>query len=141
VIKAGRTAKGKKMFAVIKTGGKQYRVAADDVLKIEKVAGEVGEIVTLGAVLAYGEGDNVTIGAPFVEGASVAVEVVEQGRGPKVIAFKKRRRQNSRRKRGHRQELTTVRVTEILTAGAQPKKAAAKKASKKTEAAAAADAE
>ncbi|TWG64947.1 large subunit ribosomal protein L21 [Aminobacter sp. J15] len=129
------------MFAVIKTGGKQYRVAADDVLKIEKVAGEVGEIVTLGAVLAYGEGDNVTIGAPFVEGASVAVEVVEQGRGPKVIAFKKRRRQNSRRKRGHRQELTTVRVTEILTAGAQPKKAAAKKASKKTEAAAAADAE
>jgi len=129
------------MFAVIKTGGKQYRVAADDVLKIEKVAGEVGEIVTLGAVLAYGEGDNVTIGAPFVEGASVAVEVVEQSRGPKVIAFKKRRRQNSRRKRGHRQELTTVRVTEILTAGAQPKKAAAKKASKKTEAAAAADAE
>ena len=129
------------MFAIIKTGGKQYRVAADDVLKIEKVAGEVGEIVTLGAVLAYGEGDNVTIGAPFVEGASVAVEVVEQGRGPKVIAFKKRRRQNSRRKRGHRQELTTVRVTEILTAGAQPKKAAAKKASKKTEAAAAADAE
>lgn len=129
------------MFAVIKTGGKQYRVAADDVLKIEKVAGEVGEIVTLGAVLAYGEGDNVTIGAPFVEGASVAVEVVEQGRGPKVIAFKKRRRQNSRRKRGHRQELTTVRVTEILTAGAQPKKAAAKKASKKTEAAAAAAAD
>ena len=116
------------MFAVIKTGGKQYRVAADDVLKIEKVAGEVGEIVTIGAVLAFGEGDDVTIGAPFVEGAAVAVEVVEQGKGDTVIAFKKRRRQNSRRKRGHRQLLTTVRISEILTGGAKPsKKAAAKK--------------
>ncbi len=115
------------MFAVIKTGGKQYRVAADDVLKIEKVAGEVGEIVTLGEVLAFGEGDNVTIGAPFVDGASVAVEVVEQGKAPTVIAFKKRRRQNSRRKRGHRQLLTTVRISEILTAGAKPSKAAAPK--------------
>ena len=116
------------MFAVIKTGGKQYRVAADDVLKIEKVAGDVGEIITLGSVLAFGEGENVTIGAPFVDGASVAVEVVEQGKAPTVIAFKKRRRQNSRRKRGHRQQLTTVRISEILTGGAQPsKKAAAKK--------------
>ncbi len=121
------------MFAVIKTGGKQYRVAADDVLKIEKVAGDVGEIVQIGNVLAYGDGDDVTIGTPFVDGASVAAEVVEQGRGPKVIAFKKRRRQNSRRKRGHRQLLTTVRISEILTGGAKPK-AAAKKTPAKAEA-------
>lgn len=116
------------MFAVIKTGGKQYRVAAEDVIRIEKVDGDVGEIVTLGSVLAYGEGDNVTIGAPFVDGASVAVEVVDQGKAKTVIAFKKRRRQNSRRKRGHRQLLTTVRISEILVAGAKPSKAAAPKA-------------
>lgn len=116
------------MFAVIKTGGKQYRVAAEDVIRIEKVAGEVGEIVTLGSVLAYGEGEDVTIGAPFVDGASVAVEVVEQGKARTVIAFKKRRRQNSRRKRGHRQLLTTVRISEILVAGAKPSKKAAPKA-------------
>ena len=123
------------MFAVIKTGGKQYRVAADDVLKIEKVAGEIGDIVQIGNVLAFGEGDKVTIGAPFVDGASVAAEVVEQGKSKTVIAFKKRRRQNSRRTRGHRQLLTTVRISEILTDGAKPsKKAAAKPAAKKEEA-------
>ena len=105
------------MFAVIRTGGKQYRVAAEDVIKIEKVAGDPGEIVQFGEVLLVG-GDDVTVGAPTVAGASVAAEVLEQGRGPKVIAFKKRRRKNSRRKRGHRQELTTVRITEILTGGA-----------------------
>ena len=127
------------MFAVIKTGGKQYRVAAEDVLKIEKIAGDVGDIVQIGQVLAFGEGDDVTIGAPFVDGASVAVEVVEQGKGKTVIAFKKRRRQNSRRKRGHRQLLTTVRISEILTAGAKPsKKAAPKKEAAKQEAAPAA---
>jgi large subunit ribosomal protein L21 len=115
------------MFAVIKTGGKQYRVAAEDVIRIEKVAGDVGEIVTLGEVLAYGEGEDVTIGAPFVDGASVAVEVVDQGKARTVIAFKKRRRQNSRRKRGHRQLLTTVRISEILVAGAKPSKKAAPK--------------
>ncbi|KFB08572.1 50S ribosomal protein L21 [Nitratireductor basaltis] len=119
------------MFAVIKTGGKQYRVAADDVLKIEKLDGEPGDIIQIGNVLAVGEGEDVTFGAPFVDGATVAAEVVEQGRGPKVIAFKKRRRQNSRRKRGHRQLLTTVRISEILTGGAKPsKKAAAKPAAK-----------
>lgn len=123
------------MFAVIKTGGKQYRVAAEDVIRIEKVAGEVGDIVTLGSVLAYGEGDDVTIGAPFVDGASVAVEVVDQGKAKTVIAFKKRRRQNSRRKRGHRQLLTTVRISEILVGGAAP----SKKAAPKKEAAAVAD--
>lgn len=117
------------MFAVIKTGGKQYRVAADDLLKVEKVTGEAGDIVEFPHVLVVGEGEDVTLGAPFVDGAMVAAEVVEQGRGKKVIAFKKRRRQNSRRKRGHRQLLTTVRISEILTGGAKPsKKAAPKKA-------------
>ncbi len=107
------------MFAVIKTGGKQYRVAADDVLKIEKIVGEPGEIIQLGNVLVVG-GDSVTLGVPIVAGASVAAEVLEQGRNPKVIAFKKRRRKNSRRKRGHRQEFTLLRITEILTDGAKP---------------------
>src|SRR5262245_58179137 len=113
------------MFAVIKTGGKQYRVAADDLLKVEKIKGEPGEIVQFGEVLVVG-GDSATLGSPTVAGASVAAEVVEQGRGPKVIAFKKRRRKNSRRKRGHRQEFTLVRITEILTDGAKPSKATAK---------------
>ena len=111
------------MFAVIKTGGKQYRVVADDTLKVEKVAGEPGDIIQFGEVLVVG-GDSVTLGLPTVEGASVAAEVLSQSRGPKVIAFKKRRRKNSRRKRGHRQEFTLVRITEILTGGAKPSKAA-----------------
>ena len=115
------------MFAVIKTDGKQYRVAAEDKLKVEKVTGEPGEIIQFGDVLVVG-GDNVTLGAPTVAGASVAAEVLEQGRGPKIIAFKKRRRKNSRRKRGHRQEFTLVRVTEILTEGAKPTKTARPKA-------------
>ncbi len=127
------------MFAVIKTGGKQYRVAANDLLKIEKVSGEVGEIVEIGQVLAHGEGDSVVIGAPFVEGATVTAEVVAQGKAKTVIAFKKRRRQNSRRKIGHRQLLTTVRISEILTGGTKPsKKAAAKAEAPKAEVAAAA---
>ena len=107
------------MFAVIKTGGKQYRVAAEDVIKIDKIQGEPGEVVQFAEVLLLG-GENVSLGAPTVQGASVAAEVVEQGRGPKIIAFKKRRRKNSRRKRGHRQEFTVVRVTEILTDGSTP---------------------
>ena len=125
------------MFAVIKTGGKQYRVAADDVLTIGNVTGEVGDILEIGEVLAFGEGDNVTLGAPLVEGAMVTAEVVEQGRGRKVIAFKKRRRQNSRRKHGHRQLLTTVRISEILTGGAKPSKKASAKPAAKAEAASA----
>jgi large subunit ribosomal protein L21 len=104
------------MFAVFKTGGKQYRVAAEDVLKIEKVKGKPGEIVEFGEVLVVG-GDSVTLGAPTVAGATIAAEVLDQARGPKVIAFKKRRRKNSRRKVGHRQEFTLVRITEILTDG------------------------
>lgn len=125
------------MFAVIKTGGKQYRVAANDLIKVEKIAGEAGDIVEFTEVLMVGS----TIGAPTVPGALVTAEVVEQGRGRKVIAFKKRRRQNSKRTRGHRQELTTIRISEILTDGAKPakkateKKAAPKKAAAKSEAA------
>lgn len=116
------------MFAVIKTGGKQYRVAANDLLKVEKLAGNAGDVIEFAQVLAVGEGDNAEIGSPFVAGAVVTAEVVEQGKAKTVIAFKKRRRQNSRRSRGHRQLLTTVRIAEILTGGAKPaKKAAAKK--------------
>jgi large subunit ribosomal protein L21 len=119
-----------KMFAVIKTGGKQYRVAADDVISVAKVAGAQGEIVQLGEVILLG-GDTPQFGNPTVSGASVAAEVVEQGRGPKVIAFKKRRRQNSRRKRGHRQEFTLLRITEILMDGAKPSKPARERKPKK----------
>ena len=100
------------MYAVIKTGGKQYRVAADEVVTIEKVAGDAGASIEFTEVLMVGT----KIGTPVVSGAKVVAEVVEQGRGPKVIAFKKRRRKNSRRKRGHRQELTTVRIKEIVGA-------------------------
>ena len=111
------------MFAVIKTGGKQYRVAADDLLKVDKIKGEPGEIVSFGDVLLVG-GESVTLGSPTIAGAAVAAEVVEQGRGPKIIAFKKRRRKNSRRKRGHRQPFTLVRITEILTDGRAPSETA-----------------
>jgi large subunit ribosomal protein L21 len=111
------------MFAVFKTGGKQYRVAAEDVLKVDKVKGEPGEIVEFGEVLVVG-GDSVTLGAPMVAGATVAAEVLDQSRGGKIIAFKKRRRKNSRRKRGHRQEFTLLRITEILTDGKKPSKTA-----------------
>ncbi|KMO18252.1 50S ribosomal protein L21 [Methylobacterium indicum] len=105
------------MFAVIKTGGKQYRVAANDVITIEKLEGEAGTAVTFGEVLLFTDGAGTTqVGAPLVSGVSVAGEIVKQARGPKVIAFKKRRRQNSRRKRGHRQDLTVVRVTGISAA-------------------------
>ena len=107
------------MYAVIQTGGKQYRVAAQDTLKVDRLAGEPGQIVQFGEVLLVG-GDSVTLGTPTVAGAAVAAEVLEQGRGPKVIAFKKRRRKNSRRKRGFRAEFTLVRITEILTDGKAP---------------------
>src|ERR1700689_5224930 len=109
------------MFAVFKTGGKQYRVAAEDVLKVDKVKGEPGEIVEFGEVLVVG-GDSVTLGAPTVAGATVAAEVLDQARGPKIIAFKKRRRKNSRRKRGFREEFTLIRITEILTDGKKANK-------------------
>jgi large subunit ribosomal protein L21 len=126
------------MFAVFKTGGKQYRVAADDLLKVDKIKGEPGTIVAFGEVLVVG-GESVTLGAPTIVGATVAAEVVEQGRGPKIIAFKKRRRKNSRRKRGHRQEFTLVRITEILTDGKKPSKTARSSAQPSSAAAAPAD--
>src|SRR5512141_587493 len=107
------------MFAVIKTGGRQYRVVPDDVLEIGKIAGDVGAIVQLGEVLLVG-GEQPVLGAPTVAGASVAAEVLQHKRGPKVIAFKKRRRKNSRRKRGYRDEITVLRITEILTDNAKP---------------------
>jgi large subunit ribosomal protein L21 len=107
------------MFAVIKTGGRQYRVVPDDVLEIGKIAGDVGTIVQLGEVLLVG-GESPVLGTPTVPGASVAAEVLQHKRGPKVIAFKKRRRKNSRRKRGYRDEITVLRITEILTNDNKP---------------------
>jgi large subunit ribosomal protein L21 len=107
------------MFAVIKTGGRQYRVAPDDVLEVGKIAGEVGTIIQLGEVLVLG-GDTPVLGLPFVAGATVAAEVLDHKRGPKVISFKKRRRKNSKRKRGYRDEITLIRITEILADGKKP---------------------
>ena len=112
------------MFAVIKTGGKQYRVAAEDVIRVDRVNGQPGEIVEFGEVLVVG-GDVPQLGTPTVAGATVAGEVLQHTRGDKVIAFKKRRRKNSRRKRGYRHEFSVVRITEILTGGAKPSKTAA----------------
>lgn len=105
------------MFAVVKTGGKQYKVASGDVIKVEKLEAETGATVELDQVLMVGDEAKVTIGAPMVAGAKVAAEVLEQTKGAKVIIFKKRRRKNSRRTRGHRQQITVLRVTGI-TAGA-----------------------
>ena len=99
------------MFAVIRTGGKQYRVAKDDVLVIEKVAGDVGKSLKLD-VLMLG-GDTPKVGAPLVKGASVTCEILEHGKGEKVVAFKKKRRKNTHRKRGHRQHFTKVKITDI----------------------------
>lgn len=118
------------MYAVIKTGGKQYKVAASDTITIEKLEVAAGETVVFPEVLMVGGDAGITIGSPFVAGASVAAEVVKQARGPKTISFRKRRRQNSKRKKGHRQDLTIVRIAEILTGGAKPSKAAAPKADK-----------
>src|SRR5674476_195751 len=109
------------MFAVIKAGGKQYRVAAEDVIRLDRLQAEPGEIVEFGEVLLLG-GDSPQIGVPTVVGAMVAGEVLQHTRGDKVIAFKKRRRKNSRRKRGFRHEFSMVRITEILTDGAKPSK-------------------
>src|ERR1700750_82304 len=109
------------MFAVIKAGGKQYRVAEDQVLKVEGIKGAPGTIVQIGDVIMLG-GDTPQIGSPMISGASVAAEILDHVRGGKVIAFKKRRRKNSRRKRGHRQEFTLIRISEILTDGKKPNK-------------------
>jgi len=111
------------MFAVIKAGGKQYRVAPEDVIRIDRVTSEPGQIVEFGEVLVLG-GDTPQLGTPTISGATVAGEVLHHDRGDKVIAFKKRRRKNSRRKRGYRHEFSVIRITEILTGGAKPSKEA-----------------
>ncbi len=111
------------MFAVIKAGGKQYRVAAEDIIRIDRVTSEPGKIVEFGEVLVLG-GDTPQLGTPTIAGACVAGEVLQHTRGDKVIAFKKRRRKNSRRKRGSRHEFSVIRITEILTDGAKPSKEA-----------------
>jgi large subunit ribosomal protein L21 len=124
------------MFAVIRTGGKQYRVAPNDIIEIEKIAGKLGDIVELSEViLLSGDGGPKTgkTGSPTIEGAMVAAEVIEQKRGDKIIVFKKKRRKNYRRKNGHRQALTALRITEILTDGKKPSKQAARPEPKKAE--------
>ena len=112
------------MYAVIRTGGKQYRVAPDDIVKIEKVEAAEGDVIELPEVLMIGkDGADPQLGAPTIEGARVAAEVLEQGRGEKIIIFKKKRRKNHRRKNGHRQHLTTIRVLEVLEASQKTQKA------------------
>lgn len=101
------------MYAVVKTGGKQYRVAKDDVLRVEKLDGDAGDSIALTDVLMVADGDNITVGSPLVEGASVTAEIVAQARDPKILIFKKIRRHKYRRKNGHRQNKTVLRVTEI----------------------------
>ena len=114
------------MFAVIRTGGKQYRVAPNDIIKVEKIAGEPGDIVELAEVILLGGEGGPKTGGPTIAGAMVAAEVISQGRSEKVVVFKKKRRANYRRKKGHRQLLTALRITEILTDGKKPSKAAPK---------------
>ena len=117
------------MFAVVKTGGKQYKVAENDIIKVERLPGDAGSAVTLDQVLAVGDDKGVKVGSPLVAGTVVSAEIVEQTRGDKIIVFKKKRRKNYRRTRGHRQELTVLRITGIGGARkAAPKKAAAKPA-------------
>lgn len=101
------------MYAVIKTGGKQYRVAKDDIVKIEKLDGEAGDKIEFKEVLMLGDDSEATVGSPLVDGAVVTAEVLEQTRAAKIIVFKKKRRHNYRRKKGHRQHQTVVRITSI----------------------------
>ena len=120
------------MYAVVKTGGKQYRVAKDDVIIVEKLGGEAGETVELGEVLAMDDGKGLTVGTPLVDGARVAATVLEQKKADKVVIFKKKRRKNYRRTKGHRQQVTVLRINDILAKG---KKASGKSAAKKEDAA------
>ena len=101
------------MIAVVKTGGKQYKISEGDVIQVEKLDGKVGETINLDKVLICGEGNSIKVGSPYLEGCSIVCEVTEQLRGKKIIVFKKHRRQNYRRKNGHRQSLTRLRVTGI----------------------------
>jgi large subunit ribosomal protein L21 len=121
------------MFAVIRTGGKQYRVAPNDIIEVEKIAGRPGDIVELAEVLLLGGDKGPQTGSPTISGALVAAEVIEQRRGDKIVVFKKKRRSTYRRKNGHRQELTALRITEILTDGKKPSKAAPKPEAKRAE--------
>ncbi len=115
------------MFAVIRTGGKQYRVAKDDKIAVEKLAGEPGAMVELSDVLMIGgDGKDVTVGAPVIDKAAVFAEVVEQSRADKILVFKKHRRKNYRRTRGHRQEQTVLRIVDVSPTGTKPKAATAK---------------
>lgn len=108
------------MYAVIRTGGKQYKVAKNDVIAVERLAGEAGDVIALDQVLLLGDGAAATIGSPLVGGACVAAEVLQQAQADKVLIFKKKRRHNYRRKKGHRQQVTVLRVTDILTDGKRP---------------------
>jgi large subunit ribosomal protein L21 len=128
--------KGTDMFAVVKTGGKQYRVTEGDVIKVEKLEGDVGKNITLDEVLMIGDEKGVKVGEPLLKGASVTADVLEQKKDKKITVFKKKRRQNYRRKKGHRQEITVLRVKSIAATAAK-KKAPAKKAEPKTKEAAA----
>ena len=121
------------MYAVIKTGGKQYRVAKNQVLSVERLDAEPGATVTFDQVLMVGDGDVSTIGAPYVAGAAVTAEVIGAKRGPKIIVFKKKRRKSNRRRAGHRQDLTELRVADILTDGKQAPKAEPKAAAAEPE--------
>ena len=102
------------MFAVLNTGGKQYKVSQGDLIEVEKLESNTGDTVTLDQVLMVGEGENVEVGSPYVLGCEVKGEVVEQGKGSKIIVFKKKRRKNYRRKNGHRQLFTQLKITEII---------------------------
>ncbi len=117
------------MFAVIKTGGKQYKVSSGDVVKVERLEGEAGATLHLGDVLMLGGDNKMTVGAPFLQDAAVRATILEQGRGDKIIVFKKRRRQGYRRKAGHRQDLTVLRIEEVIASGGSglPKLIAPKK--------------
>ena len=123
------------MYAVVKTGGKQYRVAKDDKIVVDRMIGEDGDSVVLDQVLMMADGDKVTVGSPVIEGAAVGATVLRQTRGPKIMVFRRKRRKNFRRIRGHRQDLTLLQINEIAPDGKL--KAAPKKAAAKTEASAA----
>ena len=105
------------MYAVLKTGGKQYKVAVDDVIVVEKLAAEAGDSVDLDEVLMLGDGESSTVGRPVIDGARVTARVLEQKHSDKIIVFKKKRRKNYRRTRGHRQDVTVLRITDIHAAG------------------------
>ena len=109
------------MYAVVKTGGKQYRISKDDVLTVEKLDGDKGDTLELVEVLAMGDGKSITVGNPLVQGARVAATVLEQKKSDKVVVFKKKRRKNYRRTRGHRQQVTVIRINDILAKGEESK--------------------